>query len=352
MHIASRDEPASGAHHGAPGRSVPGSLITGTIMNSHFYPTGELPRFRRFFRFVLVLSVLFAVSIVLAACSSSTGSATVEQAGREASFRQIAKDYATNGDLAAAETALDKMDLANPAQLIVSLAESDVSAGRPKQDIEPLARLAAALGARSPRLVAYLAPTALAPTPAVQAPVAAPTITAVPQSTAAPVTTPVPATATLVPTAAPTEVPPSATPPPQEPRVLAEGSVNLRSGPDRAYPVIGRLNAGQEVGIVGRNASGDWWRIEWAGNGQAWVAGTVVRVLGAIDTVAEVENIRRHPLRRPGRPHRRWSRKPQLRQRLPVQTSVLRLLGSGEFKRMAGGTTAPRSIAERSVSCG
>jgi hypothetical protein len=54
---------------------------------------------------------------------------------------------------------------------------------------------------------------------------------------------------------------------------------------------VGRLAAGQEVPIVGRNGSGDWWQIDYAGAKQAWVAGTVIRVLGAIDTVEVAQNI-------------------------------------------------------------
>jgi uncharacterized protein YraI len=297
MHIASRDEPVSGTNHGAPGRSLPGSLTTGKTMNRHSHATGEFPRSRRSFRFSLVLPVLFTIAILIAGCSSSAGSVKVSPEDREAAFRQIAADYVANGNLAAVQTALDKLDLANPGQLIVALAEADVNAGKPKTDVEPLARLANALGARSPRLEAYLQPTvapiaSIAPTAAPRATQQLPTATTAPL----PTTEPSPATTataapTEVPTTQPTDVPPSATPAPQKPRVLAENTVNLRSGPDRTYPVIGRLNAGQEVDIVGRNASGDWWRLAWSGNGQAWVAGTVVRVLGAIDTIAEVKDV-------------------------------------------------------------
>jgi hypothetical protein len=43
--------------------------------------------------------------------------------------------------------------------------------------------------------------------------------------------------------------------------------------------------------VIGRNANGDWWRLAWPGNGQAWVSGTTVRLQGPIDTVAVAKDI-------------------------------------------------------------
>ena len=43
--------------------------------------------------------------------------------------------------------------------------------------------------------------------------------------------------------------------------------------------------------MIGRNASGDWWRVTWPGKSQAWVAGTTVRLQGPIDTVAIAKDI-------------------------------------------------------------
>jgi hypothetical protein len=70
---------------------------------------------------------------------------------------------------------------------------------------------------------------------------------------------------------------------------VAESGVNLRGGPGRQYPIVGKLQAGQEADIVGRNASGDWWQLDW--DGQAWVAGTVVKIVGPLDTVAIAKDI-------------------------------------------------------------
>ena len=86
------------------------------------------------------------------------------------------------------------------------------------------------------------------------------------------------------------------TPEPQQPRAIADSDVNLRGGPGKAYPTVGKLLAGQEVEILGRNVSGDWWQLAWPGGKQAWVAGTVVQILGPIDTVAVAKNIPAPPV--------------------------------------------------------
>lgn len=235
---------------------------------------------------LLALCILLVALLSGAGCARPTQNTAMSPAEREAALRQTAGEYARTGDLAQAQAALAALDVANPGQLLLSVAEADISAGRAPAEIEPLARLADALGVRSPKLVAYLAPT--------------PTLTSIP-----PTSTTAPPTATLVPTAtpelptvtpqpsSPTPEPPTATltPEPQQARVVADSNVNLRGGPGRAYPVIGQMRAGQELAIVARNASGDWWQLAWNAQGQAWVAGTVVSVLGPIDTVTVAQNI-------------------------------------------------------------
>jgi uncharacterized protein YraI len=236
---------------------------------------------------LVALCILLAFTMIAAGCAKSRNTApAVSPAARDASLRQIAADYARTGDLAQAQAALDKLKLANPTQLLVSLAESDAGTGRTATEIMPMASLAEALGARSAKLIAYLEPT--------------PTI--VPPT---PVPSPVPPSPTVASTATPTSVPPTATPEPptitpttepQQPRAIADSDVNLRGGPGKAYPVVGKLLAGQEVEILSRNASGDWWQLAWPGGKQAWVAGTVVQILGPIDTVAVAKNIPAPPV--------------------------------------------------------
>jgi uncharacterized protein YraI len=234
------------------------------------------------------------IAVTSVSCGRST--AKLALAERDATLRQIAADYARDGDLARAQNELAKLKLANPAQLLVITAEQSMRDNRPQQDTRQLANLAGALGAQSPLLEAYLAPK---PTPipsasptdipldltaalGTAAPATAAPATAVPTSAITPTRAP---TATVTPTgaAAPTVA--------AKAHVVAENSANLRSGPGTAYPTVGQLKAGQALDIIGRNASGDWWQLAWDGPGLAWVAGTIVNVLGPIDTVAITQNI-------------------------------------------------------------
>jgi uncharacterized protein YraI len=222
---------------------------------------------------------------------------------------RIAATYAQTGDLNAAKTALAALNLANPAQLLISQAEDAAKQNSPRPEVEALAQLANALGARSPILVAYLEPTAteVPPTPLsteVPAPSEAkPTITMAPTPTVMlPSATEVPEAATQEVTAtAASETSVTATKAPAaqatstasagKPRVTARDNVNLRAGPGTNYPVIGQLKAGQAINIMGRNQSGDWWRLSYPSEEQAWVAGMLVDVSGPIDTVAAVKNL-------------------------------------------------------------
>lgn len=275
---------------------APGSRFQ-NHMTLHRYSNRSQPGLRRLSLRAVLFVLLLSVALSAAACASSGGQAGSAES-REVALRQIAGDYAANGDLQQAQTRLDKLDLANPGQLLVSLAEADMAAGRAREEVEASARLAEMLGARSQKLVAYLSPTvAPMPTIAVEPTVLAVTVappateTAAPPPTDASPATSVPRTATEAPVT--TAAPPtsSPTPEPQNPRVVADSAVNLRGGPSKAYAVVGRLAAGQEIPIIGRNESGDWWQIEHGGAQQAWVAGTVIRVLGAIDTVAVAQNV-------------------------------------------------------------
>ena len=288
---------------------------------------------------LVALCILLAFTMIAAGCGKSRSADTdISPAARDTTLRLIAADYARTGDLTQAQSALDKLGLANPTQLLVSLAETDASAGRAAGEVAPMARLAEALGARSAKLVAYLEPTP----------------TAVPPTS---VPSPVPPSPTEPPTAIPATEPPPATPEPptvtptaepQTPRAVADGDVNLRGGPGKAYPVAGKLLAGQEAEILGRNASGDWWQLAWPGGKQAWVAGTVVQILGPIDTVAVAKNIPAPPVQptRPPQPTAAPAAATLRPQRRPARFPSDRTSVCGELKR-----TAAISMA-RLFSCG
>ncbi|MGE5603536.1 MAG: hypothetical protein ACM30E_10820, partial [Nitrososphaerales archaeon] len=194
---------------------------------------------------LFTLLLLLSIAALAAACAARQDAGS--SGGREATLRQIAVEYSQTGDLKQAQAALDKLNLANPAQLLLAVAEADLSSGGAREDIAATARLAEALGARSPKVAAYLTPSpapvatqvaqAATAVPAVlaatiEAPTAEPASPTAEPPTAAPTVTPEPATAT---TAPPTSSP---TPEPQNPRVLAGSDVNLRGGPGKGYPIV------------------------------------------------------------------------------------------------------------------
>jgi len=78
----------------------------------------------------------------------------------------------------------------------------------------------------------------------------------------------------------PTEIP---TPSPTKestktiPYVTADKKVNLRSGPGKNYEIVGSLNAGEKLPVIGRNSDYTWWQVE-APVGAAWVAASVITV--------------------------------------------------------------------------
>ncbi len=240
-------------------------------------------------RGALILCVILTLTVLTAGCGQTARPNTSSPAAREDSMREIAAEFARSGDLAQAQARLDELNFANPGQLLVTLAETDLGAGRPVDEVKPLAELAQAMGVSSPKLVAYFAPTAAptatpSPVPPTDTPAPATPMPEPPAAQPPTETATAPAATVEPPTAAPTEAP-------ANPRVVANTNANVRSGPGRAYPVIGSLRTGQEVEVNARNANGDWWRIAWNGQAQAWVSGTTVRLQGQIDTVAVANNI-------------------------------------------------------------
>jgi serine/threonine-protein kinase len=79
-------------------------------------------------------------------------------------------------------------------------------------------------------------------------------------------------------------VPP--TPEPGVPTITAVADVNVRSGPDVAYEVIGSLSQGQTAEAVGLSADGMWWAINFPASptGQGWVSDAFV-------TAEDTENL-------------------------------------------------------------
>ena len=65
-----------------------------------------------------------------------------------------------------------------------------------------------------------------------------------------------------------------------DPMVVANTNVNVRSGPDTVYPVIGALLAGEAAKVVGVSPDGAWWAIEippgYTPDNLGWVSGAYV----------------------------------------------------------------------------
>ena len=107
-----------------------------------------------------------------------------------------------------------------------------------------------ALGERVATLEARLGDTQPSPTPTRKSPTFTPT--------------PRP------PTSTPTRPRPTATPTPATPYITTTRPMNIRSGPSTNYDVVGYASEGEELIVTGKNAAGNWWRIEFEGQ-DAWI---------------------------------------------------------------------------------
>lgn len=257
-----------------------------------------MARSRRVARLVS-LFVLAAGALILSGCPAGPEKtpATLTAPERDAQLVAIASSFAVSSDRAAADQALSALDLPNPSQSVLALAERYIAEGEDSEDTYHLVLLAQALGPISRMAEQYLAQASPAALPAAgqaQAQPAAPAEpTATPSATAVPPTdTPQPTpTASETPTAAPTATPTSA----PSPRVVANSQANVRSGPGTAYPVIGALSGGDQADVVGRNAQDTWWQIALASGAEGWVNASLVTVQGPVDAVEIAQNIPQPP---------------------------------------------------------
>jgi len=72
-------------------------------------------------------------------------------------------------------------------------------------------------------------------------------------------------------------------------RVVTTDRLNVRSGPERSAPIVGRLEAGVEVEVVGRSADGAWWAIvDPVRRARAWIAAAYTRVIAGIPETVPV----------------------------------------------------------------
>lgn len=90
------------------------------------------------------------------------------------------------------------------------------------------------------------------------------------------------------PTEAPTEAP-QPSPAPQAVTAVATDVLNIRQGPDRTTPSLGKLQPNQTVTVIGRNGEGTWLQIQRPdGAGDGWVSAAFVTVTGDINTLPVV----------------------------------------------------------------
>lgn len=131
---------------------------------------------------------------------------------------------------------------------------------------------------------------------------------------------------TVEPTATP--APPTAEPATQEPPTpepvaafsVNSASVNVRSGPGTAFPVIGRLNRGQSFPITGKNEDGSWWQFAYNGK-TGWVIGSNVSTTSTA-AVEIAANIPRPPTAAPQPTARPAAPQPTARPAAPAQPST------------------------------
>ena len=248
--------------------------------------------------------LLFGVLLILAACGPERSKSGAAKLADEAV--RIAREYQESGDLNRARSALQDVDVANPLQWLVYLAETAITSSADADETRALAQLAVALGSQSQTILTYAMQTGLVeakPAATAQA-VANQEAVTTPQS-AQPPALPTVAIVALEPT--PAEALPSATPaetlleptataaPVAGPRAVASSAVNVRGGPGTAYPIVSAMQTGETADIVGKNPQSDWWQVSLGAGQLGWVLGQLVTTAGDTGSVAVAANLPEPP---------------------------------------------------------
>lgn len=104
----------------------------------------------------------------------------------------------------------------------------------------------------------------------------------------------------------------------------ASGPINVRSGPDDSYPIIGQVAEAAVVTITARRDDGAWLRVCCVADGrEGWVAASAVQVVGPLE---QAEVVRR-PTPTAGAPTIVMSRTPAPVQSVCVQGHILNVAG-------------------------
>jgi uncharacterized protein YraI len=72
--------------------------------------------------------------------------------------------------------------------------------------------------------------------------------------------------------------------------VITGDAVNIRSGPDTSFEIVGAATKDQVFPIIGKNAGGDWWQICCFNNQPGWVFGELAQVRNG-ETVAVITDL-------------------------------------------------------------
>ncbi|MEZ4711449.1 MAG: SH3 domain-containing protein [Caldilineaceae bacterium] len=72
---------------------------------------------------------------------------------------------------------------------------------------------------------------------------------------------------------------------------ISRALVNVRAGPDTAYPVLRQATRGQQFTISARNSDHSWWQVCCIQEQNGWIAAALVQTAGALDAVSEAVNI-------------------------------------------------------------
>ena len=127
------------------------------------------------------------------------------------------------------------------------------------------------------------------PTPQGETVAEAPETEAPAQEEAAAETQPAEAAAEPPPTAT-QEPEPTATPAPLAKLVVSSDIVNVRNGPGTTFGLVGSVEQGTELAIIGKNPEGDWWQICCVNGEQGWLFGQLASVENT-ESVEVAQNI-------------------------------------------------------------
>jgi hypothetical protein len=89
------------------------------------------------------------------------------------------------------------------------------------------------------------------------------------------------------------------TPPPPVMVHVVQPEAYVRQGPGVNYTPLTKLDKDTTITVVGRNHTGDWWKVCCINGSDAWIADSVVTVEGPLWTVPEALNIPPSPMPTP-----------------------------------------------------